>query len=116
MNIKNLRYFRILPVFAVMIAIGVYSCTQPTIAPDEEYVMERISSRSYPEFTDDMMYDGLEHSLSKSLEYLQKLPIDRKFSFGEDFYTTEHMIQSIRDFLVFIQNRPDVDDLNEFIH
>jgi membrane-bound lytic murein transglycosylase A len=115
MKIKKYKNFRILTVFAILIAIGMCGCVQTTRAPDGENVMERISSRSYPEFNDDMMYDGLEHSLLKSMEYLQKLPIDREFVFGEDRYTTEHMIRSIQRFLDFIQNRPTADDLNTFI-
>jgi membrane-bound lytic murein transglycosylase A len=110
-----MKYFRSVAVFTALIVIGICGCVQPTKAPEKKNVMERISSRSYPEFTDDMMFDGLEHSLQKSLEYLQKIPIDREFAFGGDRYTTEHMIRSIQAFLDFLQNRPDADEMKTFI-
>ncbi len=62
-----------------------------------------------------MRYDGLEHSLLKSLSYLQKIPIDRQFAFGKDRYTTEHMIRSLQYFLDFVQSRPSTDELEQFI-
>ena len=115
MKLKNLSFYKVITVFAALIAIWVSGCTQPTKAPDQAGVMERISSRSYPEFTDDMTYDGLEHSILKSLSYLQKIPIDRQFDFGEDRYTTEHLIRSLQYFLDYVQTRPARADLADFI-
>jgi len=104
-----------LAIGAAWFTIWLSGCTQPTPAPDEKAVMERISGRSSPEFTDDMTYDGLEHSLQKNLSYLQKIPIDRQFAFGKDRYTTEHMIRSVLYFMDFVQSRPPIDELNKFI-
>jgi membrane-bound lytic murein transglycosylase A len=77
--------------------------------------MERISTHSYPKFSDDMTYDGLEHSILKSLSYFEKVPVDRLFVFGEDSYTTEHMIRSLQYFLEYIQSHPKTGDLEKFI-
>jgi membrane-bound lytic murein transglycosylase A len=62
-----------------------------------------------------MNYDGLEHSITMSLSYLEKIPEDRKFVFGEDHYTAHHLIRSLQFFLDFVQNRPDADQLKQFI-
>lgn len=62
-----------------------------------------------------MTYDGLEHSLQKSLSYLQKIPVDRQFAFGNDRYTTGHMTRSLQYFMDFIQSRPPADKLEKFI-
>ena len=108
----------IVSVFAIgttIIALWVAGCSQPTKVPEKEYVMEQISGGSYPKFTDDMAYDGLAHSILKSLSYLKKIPIDRQFSYGKDHYTTEHLIQSSQYFLDFVQTRPTADELNQFI-
>jgi len=90
-------------------------CTQPSPEPDEKAVMERIAGRSSPEFTDDMTYDGLEHSLQKSLSYLRKIPLDRQFVFGKDRYTTKHMIRSLQYFMDFVQSRPSTNEVDKFI-
>ena len=100
---------------ATIIALWVSGCTQPTKAPEKEYVMEQISGGSYPKFTDDMTYDGLAHSILKNLSYLEKIPIDRQFAYGKDHYTTEHLIRSSQYFLDFVQTRPTADELNQFI-
>jgi membrane-bound lytic murein transglycosylase A len=77
--------------------------------------MERISSWSYPDFIDDMTYDDLEQSIIQSLSYLNKIPADRQFIFGEDHYNAEHMIKSLQYFLDYIQTRPNFQDLKKFI-
>ncbi|MFO8085314.1 MAG: hypothetical protein R6U27_13460, partial [Desulfobacterales bacterium] len=48
----------------------------------------RIASPDYPEFFDDMDYDGLEHGILQSMLYLKRIPADRKFRFGEDVFDT----------------------------
>ncbi len=115
MKTQNISIVLALAIGAAVFAIWFSGCTQPTPAPDEGAVMEQISGRSYPEFTDDMTYDGLEHCLQKSLSYLQKIPIDRQFDFGKDHYTTEHMIRSLQYFMDFVQSRPPADELEQFI-
>ena len=103
-------------VVAVIIFILVVCGCQPTVKKaGKEYAMERVSSWSLPEFTDDMPFDGLEHSITKSLSYLHKIPADREFVFGPDRYNTDHMIVSLQQFLDFIQTRPSIQDLNDFI-
>jgi len=115
MKPKNIATVLVITIFAALFAIWVSGCVQPATTPAEENVMKRISSRSFPDFTDDMAYDGLEHSLLKSLSYFQKIPIDRQFAFGKDRYTTEHLIRSLQYFLDFVQTRPTTAELNKFI-
>ena len=115
MKALNISIVSALAVLTTLFAIWVSGCTQPTPAPDEDAVMLLISSGSSPRFSDDMTYDGLEHSLQKSLSYLQKIPVDWQFAFGNDRYTTGHMIRSLQYFMDFIQSRPPADKLKEFI-
>ncbi|MBW2598442.1 MAG: MltA domain-containing protein [Deltaproteobacteria bacterium] len=75
----------------------------------------RIASSDYPEFSDDMDYDGLEHGILKSMLYLNKIPADRKFRFGEDVFDAAHMIRSMEHFLNFIQTKPSIPDLRKYI-
>ncbi|MGD8256886.1 MAG: MltA domain-containing protein [Desulfobacterales bacterium] len=77
--------------------------------------MKRVSSWSLPDFTDDIAYDGLEHSIQKSISYLNKLPPDREFIFGNDRYTADHMIRSMQRFQDYIKTNPSAGEVKEFI-
>jgi len=102
-------------ILALVLAIWISGCPLPTRAPDKDTVMEMITDRSLPDFADDMIYDGLAHSLQKSLSYLEKIPIDQQFIFGGHSYTAEHMRRSLQSFLEFVQSRPTAAELKQFI-
>ena len=80
-----------------------------------QYPLIRLSTSSHPKFSDDMFYDGLEHSILKSIEYLKKISSDRTFKFGDDNFTASHLIRSFEYFLSFIQTKPSKIDLDHFI-
>jgi membrane-bound lytic murein transglycosylase A len=81
-----------------------------------ESALVRIDSSEYPEFSDDILYDGLEHGILQSIVYLNKVPADRNFRFGEDLFDAAHMIRSMEHFLDFIQTKPSIQDLKKYIH
>ena len=110
----NSRHLVII-ITVIIFAFLVYSCKPKVEPPTRENAMEPISSRSYPDFLDDMTYNGLEDSILQSLSYLNKIPADRQFIFGKDRYDTQHMIKSLQHFLDYIQTRPSRKDLEEFI-
>jgi len=110
------KYLSGIIIFSIMVMI-IVGCAVPEKRPIEttEEVLSRIHSIQFPKFYDDMAYDGLEHAISKSISYLEKLPSSRKFIFGKDSFTTEHMIKSLKYFLDFIQTNPSKVDLKKFI-
>ena len=108
---SKIKFF--FPAFAALIII--LSLLVSGCAPTREAVMQRVPTWSYPKFSDDMRFDALEYSISQSLVYLNKLPADRQFVFGEDRYTVQHMIRSLEYFLGYVQSRPSTDDLDKFI-
>ena len=114
----NSRYLYII-IYAITFALLVSSCKpKPMVKPEpptRENAMELISSWSYPDFLDDMTYNGLEDSLLQSLSYLNKIPADRQFIFGKDQYNAKHMIKSLQHFLDHIKTRPPRQDLKKFI-
>jgi membrane-bound lytic murein transglycosylase A len=116
---KTNSRFLVIILYAISLALLVSSCKpKPMVKPEpptRENAMERISTWSYPDFLDDMTYDGLEDSILQSLSYLNKIPADRQFVFGKDQYNTEHMIKSLQHFLDYIQTRPPRQDLKKFI-
>jgi len=75
----------------------------------------KLSFSEYPEFVDDMDYDNLEEGIQQSLSYLKKRPKEIKFKFGQDVYETSHMVDSLVNFLEFIEKKPSVDELKKHI-
>ncbi|MBW1836399.1 MAG: murein transglycosylase A [Deltaproteobacteria bacterium] len=75
----------------------------------------KIPSSQYPDFSDDMAYNGLKESILQSISYLNKIPSDRKFTFGEDVFDTGSMLKSMKHFMAFIETNPSQQDLNRFI-
>ena len=102
-------------ILTVALAVFIAGCPAPIKKPPEEASLVRRSSFSYPDFHDDLELDGLEHSILKSLEYLERVPDDRIFSFGEDRFEAAHMIKSLQHFLDFIRTNPTKEQLENFI-
>ena len=97
---------------ALLIAFGIWlgGCAAPEKPP-----LQTLSVARYPDFEDDMQYDGLEHSIRQSLSYLQRVPLDREFRFGDNRYSAAHMIRSFEAFLAYVQTQPSQSDLNRYI-
>jgi len=109
-------YRKCIMVLTAALAMFIFGCPAPTVkrAP-EELALVRKSTFSYPDFSDDLELDGLEHSILKSLDYLQGVPADRSYSFGQDRFDTAHLIKSLEYFLDFIHTSPSARELNKFI-
>ena len=102
-------YFRT-TYFAVLTIILLAGCT---VTKDRG--LYSLSEISYPRFTDDMGYDGLEHSIRQSIDYLQKFPPEKTFTFDRDQYSASHMIKSLQNFLDFVYTNPSDKNLKKFI-
>jgi membrane-bound lytic murein transglycosylase A len=115
MKLKSEALHTIFTATIIMVAVVIFGCAPVSRKPTKETAMEEVSSWSYPDFSDDLRYDGLEHSILQSLSYLAKIPADREFAFGEDRYKTDDIIQSLQQFLDFIESHPSTEELNNFI-
>ena len=104
---KSLFRQLLLMILAAMLAVG---CALP-----RDRALYPISGLRYPGFEDDMRYDGLALSIRLSIDYLQRVPSDRQFKFGEDSYSADQLIDSLEQFLVYIQQRPSANNLRKFI-
>ncbi len=102
-------YFRT-TYFTVLTIILLAGCT---VTKDRG--LYSLSEISYPRFTDDMGYDGLEHSIRQSIDYLQKFPPEKTFAFDRDQYSASHMIKSLQNFLDFVHTNPADKKLKKFI-
>jgi len=74
-----------------------------------------LAPKSYPVFQDDLDFDGLAHGLNQSLTYLNRLPADRVFQFGNEEFTSRKIARGLTDFRDFIATQPSVPALNQYI-
>jgi membrane-bound lytic murein transglycosylase A len=91
---------------------GIFKKKPPEI---KETALIRIDSSAYPDFFDDMDYDGLENCILESISYLNRVSPTLKFRFGQDIFNTPHMIKSLEHFLNFIRTKPLKDELIQYI-
>jgi membrane-bound lytic murein transglycosylase A len=75
----------------------------------------KIDPLKYPDFLDDMDYDGLENCIQQSISYLNRISPRAEFRFGQDVFNTSHMIRSLENFLDFIRTKPLPDQLLRYI-
>ena len=115
MKINVPLYFKCALILTTAIAIFITGCAAPTKKAPGELAMVRRSTFSYPDFSDDLELDGLEHSLLKSLVYLQRVPAERTYQFGKDRFEAAHLIKSLQYFLDFIRTNPSNRELKKFI-
>jgi membrane-bound lytic murein transglycosylase A len=103
---------RLARIAACLIAFAVWlsGCAAP-----EKQTLQTLSTARYPDFKDDIQYDGLEHSIRQSLSYLQRVPPEREFHFEDNRYSAAHMTRSLESFLAYIQTQPSQSDLNRYI-
>jgi len=77
--------------------------------------LEKLNRRNYPQFSDDMDSGELMASIDNSLSYFRKVPLERKYRYGDEIYTAGHMITSLGTFKSFLEKKPSTKDLNAFI-
>jgi len=77
--------------------------------------MIRLRPGAYPDFWDDMGYDGLGYAIDRSLAYLGTLSADRSFTFGKDHYSAAHLMASLSHFRALIRTAPSAAVLNDVI-
>ncbi|MFO7554493.1 MAG: MltA domain-containing protein [Desulfobacterales bacterium] len=99
--------------FLIFAGCGIFKKRPPEI---KKTALIRIDSSGYPEFFDDIDYDGLENCILQSISYLNRIPTTVEFRFGQDIFNTPHMIRSLDHFLNFIRTKPLKDELIRYIN
>ena len=110
-------HFRLrLPVLFVLL-LSIFPHAELCPATQDIYKpLHLLEQQEYPLFSDDMGYDLLIESALSQLAYLKKQPPDEKILFGTDSYDNKWLLHSLQEFLSKLQQKPNIKDLNHFIH
>lgn len=76
---------------------------------------KKINKTSYPKFHDEMDYEGLVHSMERSLDYYGKFKKDREFYFGKRRIKKSDLEKSILKFKSFIAKGVNEKEIDEYI-
>lgn len=99
-----------------LLAAGLVSCAgtgKPPQTPAEALV--KLSPSEYPQLTDMGPPASLAESVSQSINYLARLPKDRKFTYGRDEYTASELSASLVGLYYFLLKNPTPDELTEYV-
>ncbi|MBR9984727.1 MAG: murein transglycosylase A [Desulfosarcina sp.] len=114
---KTDRFFSAVKCFTLgmilLLAAGCAFFPKPPGKPAAALV--RLAVQDYPDFSDDLFLDNLSYGIGKSLEYLNRVPAERSFRFGEDDYSARHLIRSLEILRDFVETRPGPAAVNRFI-
>jgi peptidoglycan lytic transglycosylase A len=114
-NAVRIRSFRLVLLLAaaLLMTTGCALFQKPPAKPAPALV--RLAVADYPDFADGLFLDNLVYGIQKSLDYLNTLPAERTFRFGNDTYSALQLILSLEMLRDFVKTRPDPAALNRFI-
>jgi membrane-bound lytic murein transglycosylase A len=112
---RIILFSAVLLVCIMMILLGGCAEKKTVIVEKEEPSLWLLAQSQYPKFSDDMLFEDLVPAISKSLEYLDKVPENRLFRFGPDVYDAGHLKNSLIQFRDYIQKEPDGKNIDQFI-
>jgi peptidoglycan lytic transglycosylase A len=116
---ESKSYNKIISIFllSALLFLSFTGCALLRVKPPEikRSALIRVDPSRYPDFLDDMDYDGLESCIQQSISYLNRIPPTVEFWFGQDVFNASHMIRSLESFLDFIRTKPLEDELKSYI-
>ena len=113
----NETSFKPIYVFLLIVMIGFFSGCQPEVREEITRFnsLKKLKPETCPLFMDSLDFQDLAASIDHSLEYFKKIPLERKFQYGNEAYTAAHMIVSLETLKTFLVKGPSNNALNEFI-
>ncbi len=104
-------------IFCLLVLTCFFSGCHPGVKEEitQFNTLKKLTPRNYPLFTDSLTLKGLSTSIDQSLSYFKKVPLERKYQYGNDIYTAAHMITSLEIFKHFLEKESSPEELDEFI-
>ncbi len=98
----------------VLVLSGCQTTPKAPPAPETGF-LARLEPAAFPDFGDDLDYEGLDQAIEGSTRYLALIPAEREIAFGPDRFTAGQILRSLRHFQNFIRIRPSAASLRKFI-
>ena len=74
-----------------------------------------LEGKDIPPFEDDLDRQSLRVAIGRSIAFFRRLPEDRIFEYGEDQYSTGHLIESMETFLYLLDEAEDMEQLTDMV-
>ncbi len=88
---------------------------KPEEKQKEKPALVLLEPKEYPDFADDLFFDGLDAAISESLAFLNRVNPSRKFGFGPDLYSVDEMRKSVEVFRNFVREKPGGKEIRRFV-
>lgn len=88
---------------------------QVVTPPKAKTHLVQLLQEEYPDFKDDLFFEGLDKGLARSLDYYKIIPERQVFQFGNDRVDKKRMIESITVLQDFMDLTDPSKDINSFI-
>lgn len=102
-------------VFAVLMFLLAAGCAPGRDAVVHEPLEPLSKTDSAPAFKDDLPVASLAAAVERNAAYLEKLPPDHQFKYGDEVFTPGFIQESQELLLDLVQKYPDPEDLNRHI-
>lgn len=96
-----------------IVLIGCAKVTKEVKVPERPLVL--VDGNDIPVFEDDLGRESLRNAISWSMDFFRRLPEDRVFQYGEDQYSTDHLIKSMETFLSLLDGAEDLEELADLV-
>ncbi len=96
-----------------VILIGCAKLAKDVKAPEKPLIL--LKEKDIPSFNNDLDRGSLRVAISRSIEFFRRLPEDRLFEYGEDRYSTAHLIKSMETFLYLLDEAEDMEELTDMV-
>jgi membrane-bound lytic murein transglycosylase A len=105
---------RALVLFLIPIVItGCAKVAKEVKVPERPLVL--VEGKGIPAFEDDLDLESLRNAIGWSIEFFRRLPGDRIFEYGEDHYSTDHLVKSMETFLSLLNEARDMEQFLDMI-
>lgn len=93
-------------IYLIFIVLLLYGCSQPPPKePPGAPAFERVATEEVPAFEDDLDVLSLRTAIEKSLVFLERIPADRTYAFGEAQIRADKIKDSLLRFLKLVEEK-----------
>ncbi len=105
-----------LALFSLFLAILTVAGLSLLITRDTYQPLHRLEKGDVPRFSDDFDIESLIEAAQHQAAYLEKQNPSQKIIFDTDTYDIRWLLLSVQDLLAKLQQSPDEEELNRFLH